>query len=44
MKNLSRFFNEKDKYEKMKENVGNVTELSKETNELMRLNSLNSKS
>ena len=36
-------FNEKDKYEKMKENVRNVSEKSKETNEIMRLNSVKSK-
>ena len=37
-------FNEKDKHEKMKENVRNVSEKSKEINEVMRLNSVNSKS
>ena len=35
---------EKDKYEKMKENVRNVSEKPKETNEIMKLNSVNSKS
>ena len=37
-------FKEKDKYEKMKENVRNVSEKPKETNEIMKLNSVNSKS
>ena len=37
-------FKEKDKYEKMKENVRNVGEKPKETNEIMKLNSVNSKS
>ena len=36
-------FKEKDKYEKMKENVRNVSEKPKETNEIIRLNSVNSK-
>ena len=35
-------FEKKDKYEKIKENVRNVREKSKETNEIMRLNSVNS--
>ena len=34
---------EKDKYEKMKENVKNVSQKLQETNEIMRLNSFNSK-
>ena len=37
-------FKEKDKYEKMKENVRNVSEKPKEVNEIMKLNSVNSKS
>ena len=35
-------FKEKDKYEKMKENVRNVSEKLKEKTENMRLNSVNS--
>ena len=40
---LIAIFKKKDKYEKMKENVRNVNEKSKEINEIMRLNSVNSK-
>ena len=35
---------EKDKYEKMKENLRNVTEKLEEKTEYMRLNSVNSRS